>query len=292
MSEASIRDQVVERFPALSPQLRRAAQFVLDYPDEIATRSLRHVAREAALPPPTFSRLARAMGYESYDALRELCRGEIRQRKSRFADKALALLEPEGGGPSAQQNPFVVRQAAAAISNIQALLETIDVQALELAARKLARARKVVVIGSLSAYAFVDYVSYIAAMALPNWRVAGRSGSSLASAVVELGKRDAVLVMTHEPYSARSVRAASFAREQEAHVVGITDGAQSPVAAIANTLFLVSTDSPQFFPSHVAALVLLESLMGMVVREKGAAAQQRIAAVEQENYVLGEYWQD
>ena len=292
MSEASIRDQVVERFPALSPQLKRAAQFVLDYPDEIATRSLRHVAREAALPPPTFSRLARAMGYESYDALRELCRGEIRKRKSRFADKALALLEPEGGRASAQQNPFAVRQAAAAISNIQALLETIDVQALELAARKLARARKVVVIGSLSAYAFVDYVSYIAAMALPNWRVAGRSGSSLASAVVELGKRDAVLVMTHEPYSARSVRAASFAREQEAHVVAITDGAKSPVAAIANTLFLVSTDSPQFFPSHVAALVLLESLMGMVVREKGAAAQQRIAAVEQENYVLGEYWQD
>lgn len=292
MPQASIRDQVVQHFGGLSPQLKRAAQFVLDNTDEVATRSLRQIAREAELPPPTFSRLARAMGYETYNELRELCRGEILSRRSRFADKALQLVEQDGERAPSERDPFVVRQSAAAMSNIQGLLETIDVKSLERAARKLARAQRVVVIGSLSAYAFVDYVSYVAAMALPNWRVAGRSGSSLASAVVNLSPRDAVLVMTHEPYAARSVRAARFAREQGAHVVGITDGAHSPVAAIANSLFLVSTDSPQFFPSHVAALVLLESLMGMVVREKGATAQQRIAAVEQENYVLGEYWQD
>ncbi len=292
MPQASIRDQVVQRFSSLSPQLRRAAQFVLDHPDEVATRSLRHVARKADLPPPTFSRLARAMGYEAYDQLREHCRGEVLGSRSRFADKALQLLEQDGEKSASSRDPFVVRQAAAAMSNIQALLETIDIKALERAARKLARAPRVVVIGSLSAYAFVDYVSYLAAMALPNWRVAGRSGSSLASAISGLGSRDVVLVITHEPYSARSVRAAQLARQQGAHVVAITDGAQSPVAVIANTLFLVSTDSPQFFPSHVAALVLLEALMGMVVRETGAAAQQRIAAVEEENYVLGEYWQD
>ena len=292
MPQASIRDQVVERFSSLSPQLKRAAQFVLDHPDEVATRSLRYIAREAELPPPTFSRLARAMGYEAYDELRELCRGEVLGRRSRFADKALQLLEQEGEAGAAADDPFVVRQAAAAMSNIQALLESIDMQGLDRAAHTLAHAPRVVVIGSLSAYAFVDYVSYVAAMALPNWRFAGRGGSSLASAIVNLGSRDAVLVMTHEPYSARSVRAARLAREQGAHVVAVTDGAQSPVAAIANTLFLVSTDSPQFFPSHVAALVLLEALMGTVVRETGAAAQQRIAAVEEENYVLGEYWQD
>ena len=46
----------------LSPQLRRAARFVLDNPGEVATRSLRHIAQTANIPAATYSRLASAVG--------------------------------------------------------------------------------------------------------------------------------------------------------------------------------------------------------------------------------------
>jgi len=286
----SVRDHVSERFGALSPQLKRAARFVLDNPDEVATHSLRHIAREAQLPPTTFSRLARAIGCESYDALREMCRGEIRRRKSRFAEKALELLTSDDGPPGDGREPFVVRHAAAAMSNVQTLLETVDFNRMERAAKTLARGEKVILIGTLSASGFIDYSAYLADMALPNWKVAG--GDFPASALVDLSPRDAALVMTFAPYAARSVRAAQAVCEQGAHLVVVTDGAQSPVAGFAEDLLLVPTDSPLFFPSHVAVLVLLESLMGMVVRETGKAAQQRIGAVERRNHVMGEYWQE
>lgn len=292
LATTSIQDRVSRHYADLSPQMQRAAQFLVDYPDEIATHSLRQIAHEAQLPPPTFSRLARALGCDSYEMLRDMCRDEIRRRKSHFADKALALLDLDAGDAVAGRGPYLVRQAAAAMSNIQALLENTDMAALEDAAQRLAQARHVVLIGTLSSYAFIDYVSYLAGMGLPNWSVIGRGGSSMSSGVVGLGEEDAAIVVAKDPAATRSVHAARLAFQNGAYVLAITDTPHSPLLRNCSSSVTISTTSPLFFTSHVAALVLLEALMGMVVRAKGAHAQQRIAEVEKQNHLLGEYWQD
>lgn len=163
---------------------------------------------------------------------------------------------------------------------------------LEETAKRLSRARHVVLIGALSSYAFIEYVSYLAGMGLPNWSVIGRGGSSVSAGIVGLGPQDAAIVVAKEPAAARSVNAARLAHENGAHVVAITDTAHSPLLRNCSASFTISSSSPLFFTSHVAALVLLEALMGMVVRAKGTEAQRRIAEVEKQNHLLGEYWQD
>jgi len=52
----------------------------------------------------------------------------------------------------------------------------------------------------------------------------------------------------------------------------------------------VATESPNFFPSYAATVVMLETLIGMVIRRSGKPAQRRIAAVENTNRQNGEYW--
>ena len=69
----SVEARIARRFDGLSPQLRRAASYVLAHPDEVATHSLRQVSRAAKIAPPTLSRLARALDCESYEAFREIC---------------------------------------------------------------------------------------------------------------------------------------------------------------------------------------------------------------------------
>ena len=87
----SLQDLPYEQFQVLSPQLRRAARYVIEHPGEIATRSQRHVATVSNLPPPTFTRLSRAIGLQNYDPLSELCRYDILQSKTELADRAKAL---------------------------------------------------------------------------------------------------------------------------------------------------------------------------------------------------------
>jgi|TARA_A200000113_G_scaffold155886_1_gene140604 hypothetical protein len=39
-------------------------------------------------------------------------------------------------------------------------------------------------------------------------------------------------------------------------------------------------------------MVVLEALVDMVTRERGTEAQKHIAAVERQNQILNEYWQE
>jgi hypothetical protein len=39
-------------------------------------------------------------------------------------------------------------------------------------------------------------------------------------------------------------------------------------------------------------MVVLEALVDMVIRERGTEAQKHIAAVDRQNHILKEYWQE
>lgn len=286
----SIEDRVAARLDGLSPRLRSAAAFVAAHPEEVATRTLRQVARAANLTPPTLSRLARALGCGNYEELREICRRELKRRNRSLADKAQALLELTTVGGAPERSGVFIAQAKAAVANIQDLMETVDLEKLRQAAAALAGARKVVLVGASSGLAVVSYFARMGQMAFDNWQVAGADGAMWASTVARLGPGDAVVVVSLDPYASVSVRAAELARAAGADVVAITDSLQSPLARVATTCFIVGTDSPQFFPSHVAPLVLVEALMGMVVRRGGDRVAERIKSAEAAGHRLAEYW--
>ncbi|MDA7947057.1 MAG: MurR/RpiR family transcriptional regulator [Hyphomicrobiaceae bacterium] len=280
----------MSRFDGLSPQLRRAAEFVVEHPDEVATRTLRQVAKAADITPPTLSRLARALDCETYEDLREICRGELKRRNRILADKAEALLQiSTESSPGAKSGVFV-SQAGAAIENIQDLIEGIDLEKLRATAITLANARKVVLFGTSSGLAVAQYFACMARLGFDNWRVAGADGTLWSTSFSDVGPGDAVFLASIRPYGNLPVRAAKAARDAGADVIVITDDLASPYVSIASQCFIVGTESPQFFPSHVAALVLIEGLMGMVVRRGGKEVIRRIKASESLAHSIGEYW--
>lgn len=289
-ANGSIQDRIMSRFDGLSPKLRRAAEFVAAHPDEVATRTLRQVAKTANLTPPTLSRLARALEFETYEDLREICRLELKRRNRILADKADALLRLSSEPSSVEKSVVFVSQARSAIENVQELMETADMGKLRTAADTLARARRVVLVGTSSGLAVANYFCCMARLAFDNWQVAGAGGSLWSSTLTDIGPGDVVFLVSIQPYGDLPVRAAQSAREAGADVIAVTDNLASPYGAIASQCFIVGTESPQFFPSHVAAIVLVEGLMGMVVRRGGKQAAERIQQAESKAHELGEYW--
>jgi DNA-binding MurR/RpiR family transcriptional regulator len=290
----SLQDRIAAHFDGLSPQLKVAARYIAEHPQEVAMRSLRQIAGRLALSPPTFTRLARSVGCETYEELREICRLEITRRTRTFAEKALSLQHHgrRGGGDLGSREPGALfcEQVSSAITNLEATLAGVDQRRLAEAADVLAAAERVLLIGSLSSAAFIDYMAYMAGMAFPNWQPATKSGASVPASLVDVSKQDAVLVVTKSPYARRSVEGVGLAHRAGAQIIAITDGVQSPVMRFADHSFIVATDSRNFFPSHVATVVLLETLIGMVIRRSGKPARRRIAAVNCANRENGEYW--
>ena len=283
-----MQELISSNYSKLSPQLQRAARFVAEHPEEVATRSLRQIAASIDLSPPTFSRLAGALGFENYEALRESCRRHIKNQGLRFADKAGALRE-QGSGDG-KKGLFILKQGAAAIENIEQLLNSVDPDRLELAAAQLLAARKVILVGMMSSQPFVDYMAYMASMGFENWNVLGRDPGSAASLIANLNANDVALVISKHPYAARAVHAAEQIHNQGATVIGITDSISAPLCAYCDIPFFVSTETPQFFTSHAATLVLLESLIGLVVANSSEDVEARIAIVEAKSYEMGDYF--
>ncbi|MGO1119976.1 MurR/RpiR family transcriptional regulator [Rhodovibrionaceae bacterium A322] len=284
----ALRQRVTKHFEELSPQLQQAAEYLVAHSDAVATRSLRQIAGAAGLAPSTFSRLARALEFESFEGIRDLCRADLQREKLVFSKKAKALQDFQEGQMTPGKGAFVVAQASAAIGSIQELLTDLDLEDVAAAADLLASAPKVHILGVMGSSGLAEYLLYMARMAFTHWYPLGNANLSIAVTLEAVEPGDVVLVMSMYPYARRAIEIAELAQEKGAHLILITNAFDAPLRKRARHIIEVSTESPQFYASYVATVVMLESLMGMVLRRSGPEAQKRIEKIEQANMERGE----
>ena len=282
-SPPQIRTAISANYAELSETLRVAADYIAENKIEIATRSLRSVASASGVSPASYTRLARAIGYADYEALREQARLELSQRgQDSFQDKARRL-------QSDADQPLLPRQVSACINNINALVADIDPATLDAVVERLANSRKIVLIGALASAGFTDYFAYLAKWFDDRWVVAGRNGATLGSTLAGLNAEDTVLIISKHPYAHRSVRAAKVAAGSGAKVIVLTDSHAFPGLQYADFHFIQRTESPHFFSSYAATLVLIETITGMLVARAGSEAEARIQEVDKHNRLLDEF---
>lgn len=285
MQTDRLETRIAHRYSALSSKLQEAADYVIAHPVEIATRSLRSVSAASDVSPATFSRLARALDFENYEELREMSRAAVGARVVSFADKAAELRDTPDNAAT-----ILGRQAGACMANIGALVQETDQQHLQDAVTCLNRARKVVLFGAFGSHGMAEYMAYLATYFQQDWRLSSRAGSSLAASLESLTDRDALLVITKSPYARRAVLATRMAQETGASTVVLTDSHACPALAHASFGFTVPSDSPQFFSSYAATLVLMETIIAMMIALSEDDISSRIRIVEERNKRLGEFW--
>ncbi|MBL4807062.1 MAG: MurR/RpiR family transcriptional regulator [Rhodobacteraceae bacterium] len=278
---------LVKDYDALSQKLQAAADFVMSNPVDVATRSLRSISKSSDLAPATFSRLARALGYKDYEALRDVARATVQQQVSSFSAKASQLQEDakvEG------QTPFLARQSGACVANIDTMNASLDQLVLEAAVEAMDRAQNVLLLGALSSTGIVEYMAYLASYYTNKFRLVSRLGSSIGSAMTDLSDKDIILILTKPPFAKQAIQAAEMASTQGAYVIVITDTQKCPALDYADAKFVIPSDSPQFFSSYAATIVLIETMIGMLVGRAGPTAKNRISEVEARNHSLEEFW--
>lgn len=278
----SLQAAITEHYANLSNTLQSVADFIIENRISVATRSLRSVAIESRLSPSSYSRLARAIGFTDYEALREQARRELACSTEQLSDKAKQLHNDAG-------RPLLPRQVSACVSNIQAMLTDISTEDLEATVETLACARKVILTGALGSAGFADYFSYLTSWFDGNWCVAGRNGVALASALTRINAQDVLIVISKAPYAKRSVMATHIAAEQGATVIVITDSHTFPAIKHAKHVFIQQIESPQFFSSYAATVVLIETLSGMLLARAGTQAVNEIEQVVEHNRRLDEF---
>jgi len=286
-SYREVLDHLTRAHPNLSPQVRKAAAYVLENPGDVATLSMRKVAAAARVPPPTLPRLAQALGFETYDSFREIYQRQLQDRTVAYSEQADRLQRRrDGDGMDSLLSAF--RQAS--LTNIEHLFATLESEVVSEVVETLLAARTVYVAGMQASFPYANYFQYVGYMARPNWVLVHNRNGVLADGVVDLGPDDALVAIALQPCARDTIRLAQMARERGTTVVGITDSRTTPLAARSDFVLTVPCRSPQFFESYVSTTALLETIIGFVVAKSGHDAVQNIDRVELCRRELGEYW--
>jgi DNA-binding MurR/RpiR family transcriptional regulator len=80
----SVLETLAVQLPDMTPELRKAAAYVLDNPQDVGVSSIREIAEAARVKPNTFVRMARPWASTGYEDFREPFREEIRRARRTF----------------------------------------------------------------------------------------------------------------------------------------------------------------------------------------------------------------
>jgi len=250
---------------------------------------MRKLAAEADIPSPTLPRLAKVLDYATYDEFRDVFRDHLQGQASGYAGLA-GQLQKLGEDDDTTVLLSAFRQAS--LQNIEHLFSTLDIAVIDEVVDKLLSARKVYVVGMQASFVAASYFQYVGGMACENWVLLENRNGDIVERAKDMSEADLLLAIAMPPCARESIIMTDFARSRGVSVVGITNSHTTALAARSDTILIVAMQSPQYFESYVATVLLLEVLIGIVVARGGQDLVDNIDRVEQCRQLLGEYWEE
>ncbi len=265
MDHGPLTEQIIKAFDTMSVQLQAGARYVLDRPRDVALLSMREQARQAGVQPATMTRLAKHLGMDGYDDVRELYASAVREGDLGFAGKAgVQVVSQKLRGDKAL--------AAEMLKSIGAQIERLAapdrLDSLVAAARALASARRIFCLGLRSSHSVAWHLHYVLSLVGERSTHIDGIAATGADVLARATGRDVLLVASVLPYTRMTVELAEYAVERGLRVVAITDSEVAPLAQIAQHSVIVPTDSPSFFHAMSPAFVVAE-ILGAIIAGRG-----------------------
>jgi len=282
----AILARLAQNLDEFSPQLKKAAGYVLDNPNNVGVSTIREISDAADVTPNSFVRLAKSIGLEGYEELREPFREDIRSGTVSFPDRARWLQSLSRSG---QLGPLYADMVQSVISNLEITFSNIDTKMLTNAADAIWQSRQVFTLGVGINNSNARNFTYLASTGMVKFHAIPRAGSTATDDLAWADERDTVIAITCAPYRQEVVTAARIAKEQGITLIAISDSATSPIIRIADHAFQVAHETPQFFPSSVATIALLETLLSFVIARSDAKIVDRVDAFHSRRHELGIY---
>lgn len=285
VSEALL-DRLANELSELTPEARKAATYVLENPRDVGVSTVREIARAANVKPNTVVRMARQVGFDGYEDFRAPFRDAIRTGAADFPDRARWLQDISKSGDLGGLYADMVRDVMTNIAETFAGISTDDLKAV---ADAIWSARRVFALGVGVNNSVARNFTYLASTGMTEFHAIPRPGSTPVDDLAWADNRDTLIAITCKPYRSEVVEAVAIAKEQGMTIVALSDSPASPIIRAADFGFVVSVETPQFFPSSVSIIALLETLLSFVIAVASDEIPQRVETFHKRRHQLGLY---
>jgi len=278
----TIRDDIRERFAALSPALQQVARHVLDHPNDVVTSSMRTVGTRAGSKPATLVRFAQHLGFAGWPQLKEAFANDMGLGSEAYGARARQLVG-RAADHTLVDELFDVQRANLELTHRQ------NQSTLQRTCALLEKSPAVHAAGFRSCFPVAFSFVYLYRLFRPTVHLVDGQGGSLEMQQRAFAKGDALVVTSFSPYSREALQVTEAAKAAGCRVVAITDSAASPLSLLADETLLFSIRSPSFFPSVAAGLALTEALLELLASRAGKAVVKRIDRAEAQLFESGAY---
>jgi DNA-binding MurR/RpiR family transcriptional regulator len=277
MTKAEVEKLITRRYQSLPPKLKIAARYVLDSPKEVAIQSMRTVAGNAKLQPAAMLRLARELGFDSYETFRALYVNWLSVGDTTYVGRAGSLRRRRAArGPEKLLSDIYNIE----VGSLDRTLGGSNAAAFEKAAKLLLASRRVYILGLRSLFPAAYYLDYTCRLFTDKSVLMSGVGGTVADELRRATQQDAIVAFSFELYAQLTVDVVRYAAERRVKIVAITDSVVSPIAEHASALLLAPNAGASLFPSILPAMVVAHALASLMIAAGGAAALGEIGKTE------------
>ena len=238
----------------LSPKRQELIRPVLEHPRGYVLLSVRGLSRKLGTDPATTIRIVQGMGFASFLEFQRYL-----HELSILHATSLELMQNSSARDS--NIPAHMRETLERnLKNLQTLRHSLDFQRVAALARRIYKARRILLLGGDLATSLITYLEYNLSVLGLN-AVSASTPGAVAHKVRNVGKGDLVVAISYRRGLRQTVEGLQRACANGAYGVGITDTYVSPIARFADEFFLTSVESSSFGASYVAPMAFLEILV-------------------------------
>jgi DNA-binding MurR/RpiR family transcriptional regulator len=270
LDQSGVSERIRARLGGLSVSERRIARVLLSGPPTAGLESVAKLAEHAGVSGPTVSRfVTHQLGYQNYAAFQRALRDEISARVlSPVEVYRTQMVEPASDG-------FTARSGAILGESVTASIRGLDAAEFARATALFGdTAHHVLAMGGSFSQLVAGYLVGVLREIRPGVRLVPPIPAERAAALADIGKKDVVGVFDFRRYERDTQEFAQAAKAAGARIVLFTDPWLSPIADIADALLPAQEAGPSPFPSLVATVAVVETLLTAVAGELGEAARE------------------
>lgn len=277
--QVSFVTRIQQQLDALPKTERRLAEFMLDFPGNLAGYSASELAGLTGVSNATVSRFIRRLGYDSYDEARRHARSEAQAGSPLFTQETTA--------PASHAEPTLQAYLHKVQAQLGATLAGISQEQLHAIAKALLAARNVVYLGFRQNRNFAAYLRWQLLQVLPTaQQCLPGAGETLGEYLALVGRQDMVVLFALRRSVPLARRFAEQARAQGAQVLVITDGLSE--APPATWLLRAQAESDSAFDNHASLMMLCHLISSHTLALAGQAGRRQLAEIEVAHDRLGE----
>jgi DNA-binding MurR/RpiR family transcriptional regulator len=261
------------RYDELTHSQKRIAELIVDDPAFVAFATVDKVAARLGVSPSTIVRFAYRIGLSGYPELQEQVRTnvlrDLRSTESADAGEATSHL---GEGIVAAS----LRRDLEILATTAKRVETAEI---DKATGILARARRVGVVGGVTAFSIASYAAIALDRVRPDVVLIG-AHSLPTGPLLDLGDWDAVLAFGFPPYAQSTIDAVKAAKKRGAAIVAVSDSPISPLREGVDVLLPAVVSGVGAQNSLVAAMAIANAIINGVTAQLPDALDRYSKSVE------------